>query len=133
MTESALWEKWNKLMGDAWKGRRHEDILAKGVPDVSYSVSPTLSGWTELKCDFSFQKGILKIKSLTADQRVWLYGQNKYNGHCFVLAANEKIWIFIKGSLVLKQEWKIEELSWREPKHVTRDWVLNVLEGRIGY
>lgn len=94
MTESALWVQLNEIMKDKWVATRHEDILSKGVPDVSFSM-PSVSGWIELKTAFTIVKDRLKIRSLTPEQRIWLHKRRSIGGRVWVLCADHDQWIFV--------------------------------------
>lgn len=99
MTESDLWKELNELMLFGWTASRHEDILTRGVPDVSFSISSNVSGWIELKCKFTILKnGGIKVPTLEPAQRVWLHKRAEKCGHVFVLCANENAWFFIRSA-----------------------------------
>lgn len=120
MTESALWKELNRIMKEHWEASRHEDKLSKGVPDVSYSLNNSCSGWIELKTDFRIKDGIITFPRLEASQRIWLYRRNRLCGNCFVLAANEEEWVFIPAHKLLTK--KIHIGAYIEKKTENIDW-----------
>lgn len=116
-------------MGDRWEASRHEDILSKGVPDVSYSLSQLSSGWIELKTAFTVRNGRIKFKEFTQDQRIWLFKRNLKCGHCFVLAANESRWYFIPAQWVLMKEIDVRHTHQKNADQVFPLWIIEILGG----
>lgn len=67
--------------------QRHEDKLAKGIPDCSYGSHQT-GGWIELKTYDNWPKeeaSPLKWSDLKAEQVNWLIARGRKCGHCYIL------------------------------------------------
>jgi penicillin-binding protein-related factor A (putative recombinase) len=64
---------------------RHEDIVTKGVPDVSYGMQG-VNGWIELKeIKWKKRRTTGNDIGLSPEQRLWLRQRGKQGGRCFVL------------------------------------------------
>ena len=67
--------------------QRHEDKLAKGIPDCSYGYFQT-GGWVELKTYDNWPKeeaSPLKWSDLKPEQVNWLIARGRRCGHCYIL------------------------------------------------
>lgn len=85
--EKKLWERIRRGMGKRWDACRHEDGLARGVPDVSWGMDG-VNGWLELKSvpKWPGQKAAaLEVPHFTPDQRVWLSCRGRAGGNCHLL------------------------------------------------
>lgn len=86
-----MWASLKKAMGSRWHAQRHEDVLAQGIPDVSYGASG-VQGWIELKCLEAWPvrpDTVVKIDHLTQEQRAWLYLRGKAGGRTWLLLRVE--------------------------------------------
>ena len=70
-------------MSPYWAAQRHEDKHAKGIPDVSYSMSG-INGWIELKTVRAMEGGLVDLSHFTSEQKQWLKRHGRRGGHCFL-------------------------------------------------
>lgn len=86
MSEAALWAHLRRKLRGRWDAQRHEDILARGVPDVSYGARG-VQGWIELKYldAWPARGGVVRIPHYTREQRLWLRFRGEAGGRCFLL------------------------------------------------
>jgi len=77
---------------------RHEDLLNKGVPDVSYVLLRGGGGWIELKHVHKppvRDTTIFKIKHYTPEQRFWLKRRGSAGDNCWLLLqVDRSYWLF---------------------------------------
>lgn len=85
--ESNTWQLLRKLMSQVWDASRHEDVSAKGIPDVSFGSRGT-HGWIELKFLKDWPKRantIVKLGHFSLEQKNFLVLRGMQAGHCFML------------------------------------------------
>lgn len=69
--------------------QRHEDMLAAGIPDVSYGAH-SVQGWIELKCVKKWTRNGVKVP-WRPGQREWLVQRGKHGDRCWLLMRIGKI------------------------------------------
>ena len=115
--EQSMWATLRRIMGKRWHATRHEDRIARGIPDLSFGIL-NVQGWIELKCMPSWPKenGILRIPHYTPDQRLWMYLRGK---GCWLLLKVEKDWLIFNhieaqevGKLTKEQLFKCCVWKW---------------------
>lgn len=87
MSEKLMWASLQKAIGIYWDAQRHEDVLAQGLPDVSFGCAGR-NGWIELKYIEAWPKKedtIVRIKHFTPQQKAWLLRRQKMGGCCWLL------------------------------------------------
>lgn len=97
MSEKALWRYLRDGMKGRWHVQRHEDRLAKGIPDVSYALQGHC-GWVELKFVPRWPRNrsdALRIPHLTIEQRLWLSKRGEHSDLVWVLLQVEKEYLLI--------------------------------------
>jgi hypothetical protein len=98
--ESTLWQYVKRGLERELRDRihlqRHEDIAARGIPDVSYALHLAhrhIQGWIELKVIKAWPKRkdtIVKIPKFTKVQRAWLRRRGALVGNCYFLLRVEE-------------------------------------------
>lgn len=72
--EQRFWYWLRDRMGNFWDASRHEDLVSKGYPDVSFGALG-VNGWIELKALEEWPirpQTVVKIDHYTPEQRLWL-------------------------------------------------------------
>lgn len=101
--EASFWKTLRRGMRPYWTAVRHENIVAEGVPDLSFDIYGIPgSGWIELKhrhfwpkCDST----IVKFKHYSSEQKAWI----KKHG-----ALTNRVYLFLQvGKDYLLFNWKV--------------------------
>ena len=93
--ETSLWRYMVKGMSNRWDASRHEDMLAPGVPDVSYGIGG-LQGWIELKVLPEWPKKFntpVRFPKLTPWQKHWLIKRGHFGGGTWLFVRIEKSYL----------------------------------------
>lgn len=113
-SENSLWKTFKKNMASYGEFDRHEDLLSKGVPDVSYVMYGGIAGgWIELKHAHKppvRERTIFKIKHFTKEQKDWLKRRGKAGDKCFVLLQVDRVYCLFNW----EQAQAINTLTWAE-------------------
>lgn len=99
MPESTLWGYVKRGMGNCWHATRHEDVLNKGVPDVSFGYQG-INGWIELKSLKAWPKRentIVRLPKFTMVQRIWLMRRQRSGGNCWILLRVGREYLLISA------------------------------------
>lgn len=94
--EQRMWTALNNAIGPLWHAQRHEDLVAKGLPDVSFGLAQ-VQGWIELKYLERWPNELrlaVKIRHFTPMQKVWLLVRGRTGGRCWLLLkVGEREWL----------------------------------------
>lgn len=99
-TEQSLWRYIREGMEGRWHGQRHEDKLARGVPDVSYGIElddKPVNGWLELK---QVNGERFKNPGLSLDQVRWLEKRGATGGRCYLLVGTTDAYYLFPWNVV---------------------------------
>lgn len=85
--EKSLWKYLKEGMQGKWIASRHEEMSARGIPDISYGMNG-VNGWIELKTISRWparSNTLVRIRHLTQPQKLFIIRRGQMGGNCYIL------------------------------------------------